>query len=35
MLKEAYPSYAIEISGLKTLVNSGDLFFGVDTEAKA
>lgn len=35
LLKEAYPSYAVEITGLKNIVNSGEICFAVDNENKA
>lgn len=35
LLKEAYPSYALEITGLKTFPSSGEVCFTVESENKA
>lgn len=35
LLEKAFPSNAVEITGMKALPNSGDLFFVVEQESKA
>lgn len=35
LLKEAYPSYAVEIIGMKELPKAGDAFFSVESDLEA